>query len=152
MIETILIARDRKTGKDVLLAGREVPFRGQLEAYKKLAGPVNDDYSNVILAVVQPSKKPLKFITNDEARKRVKPKSPTFEEYTGAGYAPESYPPKGYEEVSSPGLTAFRELQAKAKSESEAKIKSDEEAKAKADAEAKAKSESKNKTSKTDSK
>lgn len=72
MIETILIARDRKTGKDILLAGREVPFRGQLEKYKELAGTVSDDYSNAILAVVQPHKKPLKFITKTEGEDRAK--------------------------------------------------------------------------------
>jgi len=72
MIETILIARDRKTGKDVLLAGREVPFREQVEAYKKLAGPQNDTYETATLAQVQPSKKPLKFITKTEGEQRAK--------------------------------------------------------------------------------
>ena len=33
---------------------------------------------------------------------------PTFEEWTAAGYAPESYPPKGYPEKPSAGLTAYR--------------------------------------------
>jgi len=72
MIETILIARDRKTGKDVLLAGREVPFRKQLEAYKELCGSQNDDYATAVLAQVQPQKKPLKFVTKAEAEARAK--------------------------------------------------------------------------------
>ena len=33
---------------------------------------------------------------------------PTFEEWTAAGYAPEAYPPKGYPEKPSAGLTAYR--------------------------------------------
>lgn len=72
MIETILIARDRKTGKDVLIAGRDVPFRQQLDQYKKLCGAVNDDYQNAVLAQVQPHKKPLKFITEAEKEARDK--------------------------------------------------------------------------------
>lgn len=72
MIETILIARDRKTGKDVLLAGRDVPFRKQLEAYKELCGPHSDTYETVVLAQVQPHKKPLKFITKAEHAARIK--------------------------------------------------------------------------------
>lgn len=72
MIETILIATERKSGKDVLLAGSEVPFRQQLEQYKKLYGSVNDDYSRVILATVSPHKKPLKFITKTEGEERAK--------------------------------------------------------------------------------
>lgn len=72
MIETILIARDRKTGKDILLAGREVPFRQQLEEYKKLCKPQNEDYSQVLLASAQPHKKPLKFITKAQAEAREK--------------------------------------------------------------------------------
>ena len=72
MIETILIATERKSGKDVLLAGSEVPFREQLEKYKKLCGSVNDGFSRVVLATVQPHKKPLKFITKTEAESRKK--------------------------------------------------------------------------------
>ncbi|MGC3961315.1 MAG: hypothetical protein QM813_26330 [Verrucomicrobiota bacterium] len=72
MIETILIARDRKTGKDVLLAGREVPFRKQLDTYKDLCGSHNDTYSTVALAQVQPHKKPLKFVTKAESDARKK--------------------------------------------------------------------------------
>lgn len=72
MIETILIATERKSGKDVLLAGSEVPFREQLEKYKKLCGSVNDYYSRVVLATVQPHKKPLKFITKTEGEERAK--------------------------------------------------------------------------------
>lgn len=72
MIETILIARDRKTGKDVLLAGREFQFRQQLEQYKKLCGAVNEDFSNVVLAQVQPHKKPLKLITKADKDARDK--------------------------------------------------------------------------------
>lgn len=33
---------------------------------------------------------------------------PTFEEYVGRGYRPENYPPQGYDEKPSGGLTAFR--------------------------------------------
>lgn len=47
------------------------------------------------------------------------PHSPTFEEYVAAGYLPENYPPAGYEEVPSDGLTAYREQQAAAKAEDE---------------------------------
>lgn len=40
--------------------------------------------------------------------------APTFEVYVAAGYSPDSYPPQGYPEVPSPGLTAFRAEQAEA--------------------------------------
>jgi hypothetical protein len=38
-------------------------------------------------------------------------KSPTIEEWVAAGYLPENYPPSGFDEVPSPGLTAYRQQQ-----------------------------------------
>lgn len=71
-METILIARDRKTGKDVLLAGRDVPYPVQNEKYRTFANPVNDEYESVRLVYVPDCKKPLKFITQAEAERRAK--------------------------------------------------------------------------------
>lgn len=39
---------------------------------------------------------------------------PTLEEWTAAGYQPENYPPRGYAEVFSPGLVAYRRSQEEA--------------------------------------
>ncbi len=47
-------------------------------------------------------------------------KGPTFEEYVAADYQPENYPPHGHAEVPSPGLTAYREEQARAGAAAEA--------------------------------
>lgn len=66
MKETILIARDRKTGKDVLLAGREVPFVKQYERYRNLATQVNEEFSGAVLLYPTHCKKPLKFVTKSE--------------------------------------------------------------------------------------
>jgi len=71
MIETILIARDRKTGKDILLCGREVKITEQIAAYKELSSP-NDEFENAVLADVNPRKKPLKFLTKAESEARAK--------------------------------------------------------------------------------
>lgn len=44
---------------------------------------------------------------------RAKGPAPTLEEYMAAGYKAETYPPRGFAEVPSPALEAFRRLQAK---------------------------------------
>lgn len=44
---------------------------------------------------------------------------PTFEEWTQAGYSPDKYPPAGYAEIPSVGLTAYRTKQEKIKQELE---------------------------------
>lgn len=72
MIETILLAKDRKTGKDVLLCGREVPMREQVELYKELAGPTSEEFSDALFAQLVPHKKRLRFVTSDEVKRREK--------------------------------------------------------------------------------
>ena len=76
MIKTILIGRDRKSGKDVLLAGTEVPMDKQVALYKEFKGDSNDHYSNVNLFHAQDYKKPLKFITSEESVRRNTPAEP----------------------------------------------------------------------------
>lgn len=65
-METILIARERETGKDVVLAGREVPYPQQRDLYREFASPIHERFSNVALVYVTPCKKPLKLISQDE--------------------------------------------------------------------------------------
>lgn len=72
MRETILIARDRKTGKDVILADRSVSFPEQRAKYREFNGTVNEEYDRVALVYLDPCKKPLKFITAEEQQARAK--------------------------------------------------------------------------------
>lgn len=74
-METILIGRDRSTGKDVIIAGREVPYPQKMARYKELAATINtgnDEFSNVVLIQDQHIKKPLKFLTKAQAEERSK--------------------------------------------------------------------------------
>jgi len=66
---TILIARDRKTGKDIILADRQVPFAKQLELRNELENP-NEKYSDALMLYVTPAKAPLKFSTKKEIEDR----------------------------------------------------------------------------------
>jgi len=70
MQETILIASDRKTGKDVLLCGREVPFPEQRERYEEFNSQTHEEYSSVALVYLQPAKKPLQFLSEAEVKSR----------------------------------------------------------------------------------
>jgi hypothetical protein len=72
MNETILIARNRKTGKDVLLAGREIPYPQQRDQYYEFTGGVHKDYDRVAIVRLDPVKKPLKLITVADAKLRDK--------------------------------------------------------------------------------
>jgi hypothetical protein len=70
MIETILIARNRKTGKDEILAGRDTTFPKQLAAYRKFDSAVHEEYDRVALVQTVPLKKPLKLVTKGEMESR----------------------------------------------------------------------------------
>jgi hypothetical protein len=71
MNETILIARNRKTGKDAILLGRDASFSEQKAAYKEFSGGVHNEFDRVALVNVIPAKKPLKLITQDEHEARI---------------------------------------------------------------------------------
>lgn len=66
MTPTILLARDRKTGRDVILAGRDTPFPAQNAAYLKVHPIVNDEYDLVGLFELVPVKKPHRLVTTAE--------------------------------------------------------------------------------------
>lgn len=61
MKNTILIGTNRETGKDELIAGRDVGFQEQTESYRKLAVGDGKKYSNVLLAYVEPAKRLIRF-------------------------------------------------------------------------------------------
>lgn len=52
--------------------------------------------------------------TNEVATSGGTSDGPTFEEWVQAGYSPDNYPPAGYPEIPSPGLTEFRMKQEQA--------------------------------------
>ncbi len=72
MIETILIARYRKTGKSEVLAGLDVPYQAQLAKYKEFTSPAHSEFASVGLFSLVAVRKPLKFCTPAEAAARAK--------------------------------------------------------------------------------
>lgn len=79
MQKTILIATERKTGKDVILVGTEAGYHEQREAYRKFDSVVNEEFSNVGLFNLIPVKKPLKFVTQEQADARATAAAPKTE-------------------------------------------------------------------------
>ncbi len=71
-METILIARERATGKDVILVGRDASFPEQRAAYREFSGPTHEKYSSVVLVYLNPCKKPLKLLSQAEHEERAK--------------------------------------------------------------------------------
>ena len=72
MIETILLARERKSGKQVVLMGGEVEFYAQKTKLHEFDPVVNDEYSTVGLYQLVPQKKVLKLVTTAEAKAAAK--------------------------------------------------------------------------------
>jgi len=70
MNQTFLIARDRKSGKDVLLAVSDVPYREQIALYREFNEQTHERYSSVVLLGFNPIKKPLRFLTGAELKAR----------------------------------------------------------------------------------
>lgn len=82
---------------------------------RKVAGDVvelTEDQANTpaLIRKFEPadpaSKSKTVIVVNDEP---LKTDGPTFEEYVAGGYKAESYPPRGYAVVSSPGYTEYLE-------------------------------------------
>jgi hypothetical protein len=70
MQKTILIATNRKTGKEVILAGSEAGYPAQRDQYREFTSDVHEEYSHVGLYNLVPVKKPLKLISKAEKDER----------------------------------------------------------------------------------
>jgi hypothetical protein len=66
MIETILLARERKSGKQVVLMGSETEFQAQKDKLHTFGPDVNDEYDRVGLYQLAAQKKVLKLVTTAE--------------------------------------------------------------------------------------
>lgn len=68
----LVIGKNRETGKDEILAGRDVPYQEQITLYRKLGeSKVNDQYSDVALIYANDHcKRPLRFISTKEAEEQ----------------------------------------------------------------------------------
>jgi hypothetical protein len=75
-MQTILIARNRQTGRDELLADRTVHLSEQKDMLRKLYGPHNDDYSEAVVAYVTACGPVMKFATKEAPRKQIKAPEP----------------------------------------------------------------------------
>lgn len=71
MIETIVIGKLRKGGKDELLADRSVPYPQKLKLYQE-HGSVSDKYSEVRLVALDPMKRNLQPKTTAAAETEAK--------------------------------------------------------------------------------
>ena len=68
MIETILLARERKSGKQVVLMGSEIEFHVQKSKLHEFDPSVNDEFSSVGLYQLVAQKKVLRLMTSAEAK------------------------------------------------------------------------------------
>jgi hypothetical protein len=65
----LIIGRSRKTGKDVLICGREVPPGEQIRAFKDIAlERVNEDFSEVVMVDARPCKARLRPMTAEQVK------------------------------------------------------------------------------------
>jgi hypothetical protein len=74
-MKTILIARSRKTGRDVLVLDREAPLSDQKKALHAMYGPANDEFSEAVVAYVTPCSPTMKFASSEDHANRPKPPS-----------------------------------------------------------------------------
>ena len=72
MDKTLLIARLRSTGKDIILADTNVSFPEQRAMYLEFNSQVNEKYESVSLVTAEPALKPLRFFTQAQMDKRAK--------------------------------------------------------------------------------
>lgn len=72
MQKTILIATERKTGKDIVLVDTGAGYPAQRDAYREFQSETHEEYSHVGLYHLIPVKKPLKFISKSEKENRQK--------------------------------------------------------------------------------
>lgn len=79
MQKTILIATERKTGKDVILVGTEEGYNAQRDRYREFTSVVNEEFSHVGLYSLIPVKKPFKFVTREQADARATAAAPQTE-------------------------------------------------------------------------
>ena len=75
MIQTILLARVRKSGEQVVLLGSEVDFSKQKAELHKFDSAVHKEYDTVGLYQLVPQKKVLKLMTPEEHKSHTKPHS-----------------------------------------------------------------------------
>ena len=66
MIETILLARNRKTGKQEILMGSETEFHAQKSKLHEYDPETNEDFDRIGLYQLVPQKKVLKLVTKKE--------------------------------------------------------------------------------------
>ena len=67
MIETILLARKRKTGEQVVLLGSDKHFSEQKAELDKYIGDSHEEYDRVGLYQIVPQKRVLKLLSKSES-------------------------------------------------------------------------------------